>query len=44
VKFLGLLDDDVGKPWVGADGRGVEERSIVDLVGITSEDFGGAAF
>ena len=40
----GLFDDNVGKPWVGADGGGVKERAVVDLVGIMPEDFGEAAF
>src|SRR5437868_4151682 len=34
----GLLEDDIGKPGIGADGRRIEQQASVDLVGIAPEN------
>src|SRR5439155_23579582 len=35
----GLLEDDVGKTGIGADGRRVEQRAPIDAVRILAKDF-----
>ena len=39
IKNCGLFEDNIGEARVGADGAGVKQRAIVDLVRVAAEDF-----